>query len=109
MGPVPALQPVVLGATTTAPSDPTIFDSDPLFELGAVLAAQAYPLFALLQIFLNGIDGKLSLLPSYTCLRQYESSPPAMLQELVYARNCDLAHSAWFHVASSPSPLSQLG
>ncbi|KAH8989506.1 hypothetical protein EDB86DRAFT_3080949 [Lactarius hatsudake] len=40
-----AIQLVVLGAITTAPSDPNIFDSDPLFELGAVLTAQASPLF----------------------------------------------------------------
>ncbi|KAH9035092.1 hypothetical protein EDB83DRAFT_2415646 [Lactarius deliciosus] len=50
-----AIRPVVLGAITTAPSDPNISDSDSLFKLDAVLAApQAYPLFAPFQISLNG-------------------------------------------------------
>ncbi|KAH9166415.1 hypothetical protein EDB89DRAFT_2075897 [Lactarius sanguifluus] len=52
--PLKAIQLVVLGAITTVPSDPTIFDSDPLFELGTVLTAQAYPPFVHLWIFLMG-------------------------------------------------------
>jgi len=35
------------------PVRPTIFDIDPLFKLDTVLAAQAHPLFTLLQIFLS--------------------------------------------------------
>ena len=51
-------QPVALDAIATALSNPAVFDFDPLFKLDAVIATKSHPLFALLQIFLNGgLDG----------------------------------------------------
>lgn len=38
----------------TALQLPSIFDFDPLFKLDAVVGAKDHPLFALLQVFLNG-------------------------------------------------------
>lgn len=50
----PEAQEAAVAAIATALTLPGVFDFDPLFKLDAVVAANENPIFALLQVFLNG-------------------------------------------------------